>query len=72
MVDRTPTECSFCGVSKEQRKTVIAGPRVLICDVCILLCVDICAEERGKSPAEWVVAPDTIQPEFAPLEIAKR
>jgi ATP-dependent protease Clp ATPase subunit len=64
MVDGTPTECSFCGASREQRKTVIAGPRVLICDVCVVLCVDICAERRGQSPAEWIADPDTIQPEW--------
>jgi ATP-dependent protease Clp ATPase subunit len=33
--------CSFCGKSQEQVSTLIQGPQVLICDECVLICVDL-------------------------------
>jgi ATP-dependent protease Clp ATPase subunit len=30
-----PNPCSFCGQDQKQVKTLIAGPGVFICDVCI-------------------------------------
>ena len=45
-VDQT-LYCSFCGSSQHKVKKLIAGPTVFICDGCILLCVDIIAEDVG-------------------------
>jgi ATP-dependent Clp protease ATP-binding subunit ClpX len=33
--------CSFCGKNHEDVRKLIAGPKVYICDECILLCIDI-------------------------------
>ena len=38
--------CSFCGAPQAQKRRLIAGPGVYICDACIEKCLDIlCAEE---------------------------
>jgi hypothetical protein len=34
-------DCSFCGKSEREAKRMISGPRVVICDECVELCVDI-------------------------------
>lgn len=40
--DNNPCECSFCGKSKNEVKTLIAGPsKVFICNECIDICNDI-------------------------------
>jgi ATP-dependent Clp protease ATP-binding subunit ClpX len=36
--------CSFCGKRKEQVRLLIAGPGAMICDECVLLCVEIYVE----------------------------
>ncbi len=43
--------CSFCGKTEREAKTLIAGPRVFICNECVGLCNDILAE-REMTP-EW-------------------
>jgi ClpX C4-type zinc finger len=43
---------SFCGKPKEHVKKLIAGPGVYICDECVVLCVDIIAEELSEPDRE--------------------
>jgi|SRR6266853_721890 len=38
--------CSFCGRSQKEVKRLIAGPTVFICDQCVELCRQICADEE--------------------------
>jgi ATP-dependent Clp protease ATP-binding subunit ClpX len=38
-------KCSFCGKAQKQVQKLIAGPGVYICDECVVMCVDIIAEE---------------------------
>lgn len=39
--------CSFCGKSKAEVETLIAGPGVYICNECVALSNDIIDEKRG-------------------------
>ena len=39
--EATTIRCSFCGKSQDEVRTIIAGPRVHICDECVDLCNDI-------------------------------
>lgn len=51
MSDDTPKStlcCSFCGKSRKQVMTLIAGTRVYICDECIDLCHEVVEEERDR------------------------
>jgi ATP-dependent Clp protease ATP-binding subunit ClpX len=36
--------CSFCGKRQDQVRKLIAGPGVWICNQCVVLCVEILAE----------------------------
>ena len=40
--------CSFCGKSQHEVGTMVAGPRVFVCDECVDLCADIVRERRAK------------------------
>jgi len=33
--------CSFCGKSQHEVRKLVAGPKVFICDECVVLCTDI-------------------------------
>ena len=44
--------CSFCGKSQHEVKKLIAGPKVCICNECVVLCLDIIREEQKS--AWWV------------------
>jgi len=33
--------CSFCGKSQDEVKKLIAGPTVVICDECVILCMSM-------------------------------
>jgi ATP-dependent protease Clp ATPase subunit len=54
--------CSFCGKRQDEVRKLIAGPSVFICDECVTLCADICAEDRPSRVAgeaeydSWEVA----------------
>jgi ATP-dependent Clp protease ATP-binding subunit ClpX len=37
--------CSFCGKSQDQVRRLIAGPTVLICDECTVLCLEILTDQ---------------------------
>jgi len=40
--------CSFCGRSGKDCEVLVAGPMVNICDECVITCVDIVEEQKGK------------------------
>ena len=40
------TVCSFCGKNQDHVHTIIAGPKVNICDECIDICADILEKSR--------------------------
>lgn len=40
--------CTFCGKGDDDVACLVAGPKVMICDECVDLCVDIVAENRLK------------------------
>jgi ATP-dependent protease Clp ATPase subunit len=40
--------CSFCGKSQHDVARLIAGPKVHICDECVVLCIEILGDK-----AEW-------------------
>jgi ATP-dependent protease Clp ATPase subunit len=44
--------CSFCNKSQDDVRKLIAGPRVLICDECVDVCVDIIAHSGEPISAE--------------------
>jgi ATP-dependent Clp protease ATP-binding subunit ClpX len=37
-------KCSFCGKTQKEVKKLIAGPEANICDQCVGLCHNLCAE----------------------------
>ena len=47
--------CSFCLKPSTEVGTMVAGPGVFICDVCVTLCVDIIANkpDTPPDPAIW-------------------
>ena len=45
---RKALACSFCGRSEHEVTSLVAGPRVYICDACIDTCSAIVAAERAK------------------------
>ncbi len=42
--------CSFCGKSENQVRKLIEGPGVCICNECVELCLEICADEYDEIP----------------------
>jgi len=40
--NKAPLYCSFCGKSQFEVATLVAGPKVFICNECVELCTDIC------------------------------
>ena len=42
--------CSFCGKRRGEVRKLISGPRVFICDQCVMLCVDILQKEKAAAP----------------------
>jgi ATP-dependent Clp protease ATP-binding subunit ClpX len=45
------THCSFCGKSEKEVRRLIAGPGVMICDQCVLLCNTMLSETPPPGPA---------------------
>ena len=39
--------CSFCGKFQDEVDSLIAGPRVYICNNCVQLCVEVIESEMG-------------------------
>jgi len=62
--DESVMLCSFCGKSQHEVRRLIAGPSVLICDVCVDLCVEIIGdlsdEEGALSGAAYSPTPAEI------------
>jgi ATP-dependent protease Clp ATPase subunit len=56
-VDDRKLICSFCGKSHHDVRKLVAGPRVLICDECVELCMAIVREDGAsfylRSPDEY-------------------
>lgn len=57
--------CSFCG-KNQQEVHIIAGPAVMICEECVLLCVEILLERPGcKAVSDAIIhAAVSITPAF--------
>ncbi|MBI4553120.1 MAG: ATP-dependent Clp protease ATP-binding subunit ClpX [Candidatus Latescibacteria bacterium] len=45
---RSDLRCSFCNRSADEVDRLITGPAVQICNVCVMMCNDILAEETAK------------------------
>lgn len=45
----TPHLCSFCGKGRKQWGTLVTGPSVGICDMCVTLCNEIIAENARRA-----------------------
>ena len=41
--------CAFCGKPADEVKHLIAGPRAMICDECVDICIAVLADQD----AEW-------------------
>jgi ATP-dependent protease Clp ATPase subunit len=44
--------CSFCGKSEDQVRTIIAGPKVFICNECVAFCNKVLRYE--SKPRRWL------------------
>jgi hypothetical protein len=43
--------CSFCDKSQDLVRKLIAGPKAMICDECVEICVDIISDDRTSEGA---------------------
>ena len=43
--------CSFCDKSQDQARKLISGPKAVICDECVEICVDIISDDRTPERA---------------------
>lgn len=59
--------CSFCGRTAEEAHSLIAGPNVYICDVCIVSSVDILRNNIATTPGKQAGKRVTL----SPVEIKK-
>lgn len=48
MSDKKTHYCSFCGKSQREVNMMIAGPQAHICNECVSLCWELCADSRVK------------------------
>ena len=61
--NKTAPSCSFCGKTQNQIKTLIAGPKVYICDECVsisnsvLLDIPISTQSQNKAKDKKKAAP---------------
>ena len=44
--------CSFCGKSQHKVRTLIAGPKVFICNECVAICNGILRDK--STPRRWL------------------
>src|SRR5512137_3141625 len=58
--------CSFCGRSPEEVQSIIAGPNVYICDICVSNSVEIIRKNLSAFPARRAA-----QGSFTPIQIKK-
>lgn len=47
--DNKPIHCSFCGKTQEEVLKIIAGPKVYICNQCIVLCNNVINSTTNKT-----------------------
>ncbi len=63
--DNNKVKCSFCGREGDEVASMVAGPDVYICDICIRTSVDILknnlAAYNSKKPAQKDLTPDMIK-----------
>ena len=53
MFRRRPLHCSFCGKDETQVSKLVAGPKVYICDACVVVArhiMDNSKDSRGLTP----------------------
>lgn len=43
-------QCSFCDRTEQEVRSLIAGPKVYICDECVNLCIDLLAKSFERKP----------------------
>lgn len=64
-INNKSVNCSFCGRDGSEVASMVAGPDVYICDICITTSVDILknnlAAFNTKSRAEYTLTPDMIK-----------
>lgn len=48
MHDQFSQECGFCGKRRGQVEHLVAGPKVSICNECIVVLADILQKERHR------------------------
>ncbi len=54
MFSKTRLACSFCGKDETKVEKLIAGPKVYICDKCVLIADQIMNGEAPVIPSETV------------------
>lgn len=60
MEDSSTLHCSFCGKSKDEVKSLIAGPSAFICNECIMLCTEIVTDQKGAAEGTGRLSADEI------------
>lgn len=55
--------CSFCGKAEHEVFCLIAGPRVFICDECVILVADVVQERRAN-----IARGESQRPKFRTLD----
>ncbi len=62
--EQKPVKCSFCGRDSNEVTSMVAGPDVYICDICIKTSVDILknnlAAYNAKPATQGLITPDAI------------
>lgn len=53
--------CSFCGKFHTQVTKLIAGPGIMICDECVIVCCEILATELPKWPKHFRAPNDPLK-----------
>lgn len=54
VVEAPLAACSFCARPNTEVATLVAGPGVFICNLCVQLCIDVIAGQSGPGPTEPV------------------
>lgn len=54
-------QCSFCGKIHAQVAKLIAGPGIMICDECVIVCCEILAKEMPTWPTHFRAPNDPLK-----------
>ena len=73
MTDTPPAyACSFCAKARREVSTLIAGPRVYICEECVQLCCEILVERRASGKLTTMTdGADTVGKLHAELQVLR-